>query len=50
MARIVIPTNFLEQEKLVGDINTQHTSLGATSPLTQFDVAGVVTKTSDARS
>jgi hypothetical protein len=49
MARIVIPSNFLEQEKLVGDINTQHTALGAASPLTPFDVAGIVTKTSDAR-
>ena len=49
MSRIVIPTNFLEQEKLVGDINDKHTELAGASPLTQFDVAGIVTKTSDAR-
>lgn len=49
MARIVIPSKFLEQEKLIGDVNTKHIALGAASPLTQFDVAGIVTKTSSAR-
>lgn len=49
MARIVIPSNFLEQEKLINDISAKHIASGPTSPLSQFDVAGIVTKTTNAR-
>jgi len=49
MARIIIPEEFLEKEKLVQDIKDKHTAMGVASPLTQFDVAGAVTKTTNAR-
>jgi hypothetical protein len=49
MARIVIPENFLELEKLVKDINEKHVAEGAASPLARFDVAGTLADSTTAR-
>lgn len=50
MSKIVIPEEFLKREKLFKDIKAKHAADGASSPLIQFDVAGISTKVTDARS
>lgn len=49
MARIVIPNSFLNIDKLFKDVYEKHVSMGANSPLKDFDVGGVTAKMGEAR-